>query len=330
VDPKSIVSNNTNAVFASGAAYAGTTVSGAAANIFTTFTNSPLAAASFGAGAALARFRLVGCALEAWYIGSELNCSGEAAALRAPDNQTLVGIDFPGILAFPTSKRVAVTTERKRISVRWLPTDPTDVEYSPTVGGAPSMAIVFNGLAGTAAWMAWEVWGIFEAVGQNVPNRSLSHADPEGFSAVLNAASALGDSVMGPAKRMASELIRLATAEMGNMSGHIARAAGPMIMGALRGYVDRRAHGGTRPIAAAPVAALTSVDRDTGIVTVEDGTEDYSAPSLGEQPTQPVPPHSVTQPGYDPQRVTSGPAGFTDIQALVDFLDLHFGRKTHL
>jgi hypothetical protein len=286
VDPKAIVAQNQPAVIYSAVpgTFAGDTfaVSGTAGTATST-VSTPYALVSFGAGNTLIRYRLVGCALKAYYSNTEMNLSGLLIGVRHPDNAALAGLTNAQVTAIPGVKLVAIDSKRVPMHVHWIPTDPTDVEYSGTVGtNLPSQGILFSGIASTSNWITWEVWGIFEAVGMSVMSRTMSHADPEGFSAVLTAAQSMGDTAYSGLRHTAAALVNAATSELWRMSGHLARGLGGMALnGAIRGI--RGGYGGPMQISG---NAIPVPDRTTHLPTKD--------PKDPKDPTQPTPPH--TQP----------------------------------
>lgn len=276
VDPRDSVTNDGSPVFYTTSAYAGTSfATSVTAGVAIGNMNGPYAVADYAGGVAgnlLKRFRLVGCALKVWYAGTEMNLSGEMIAVRHPDNVALAGLTNTQILAIPGSSRYPVTSLREMVHVHWIPVDPVDVEYSGVLAGsAPSMGILFTGVSGSQ--FNYEVWTIYEVIGLNVASRTASHADPEGFSAVLTAAQSIGDTSWTSIKSAAGNLVSMASAELSRMSGHVVRGAMHAGAAYLMGGMGRGASGPPR-------------------ITVEEMSHPgHSASS----PTQP-PPHSQPKP----------------------------------
>jgi hypothetical protein len=283
VNPRAVVTNDTACVTYSGPTYAGTAVNSGTGMVNAT-SNSPFTTVQYGNTATLLKSRLVGVMLKAWYLGTEMDMSGQMIAFRQPDNADVTNSTVNSLLSNNGAKRVPITSARKEVSVHWVPTDPADTEYNNGTTQLPPMCIAFTGVA-SKEWVAWEMWAQFEVIGQNAPSKTLSHADPEGFSAVLTAANQIGDSLYGSAKEAIGHLLSAATTELGRMSGHVIRGATQAAIGAAY-YGMRNAGGRANNVPTITGHAVIPSTHDTS-ATSSDQPQPASHPPDGE-PKVPV------------------------------------------
>lgn len=229
VKPNNLFSNTATGLCFSATSYAqsGFPVADTDIGVFRASTNAPFTSAQIGTTALLAQFRIVALGVRTWYTGTELNLSGEMVALRQPDNVSLLGTTYTQMLSFPAARRVAITSERLTIDTTWIPTKPRDLEFQDlTINDDYCLGIVVNGVASSASAFGFEVFGICEYIGSNVPSRTLSPADPEGFAAVLTAAQQTGDTWYGDAREAARSLLSNAASALAGMSStNVGRAA---------------------------------------------------------------------------------------------------------
>jgi hypothetical protein len=244
VNPLATCSSDSGSVLVSTTAYTGTgfpTTSGDV-GVTTLNGNAPVNNTNLASTAFGTQCRVVAVGLRAWYTGSELDLQGEMYALRQPDNESLLTITSAQALQFPTARRVAITSARAPFELTWIPVKPKETEFiSDSDFGGYSMGIIVTGKASTAGWVAIEVFSILEYIGGTVPNRSPSHADPQGFAAVLTAAQQNGDSWYGSAKTFAKSLVGAAASGLQYLSGSpkFMKAAGMgarMALGYATGY----------------------------------------------------------------------------------------------
>jgi hypothetical protein len=227
VNPQAFMVNDETSVFFSGSTYTGT---GFPAAVNTTGTsnassNSPFSAADLGENPASAQFRIVSVGVRTWYIGTELNLSGQMIGLRQPDNDSVLGLLVADVLGFDSARRVTTTSERVPLEVMWIPTQPRDLEYTSEVDTSfPCMGVLASGVA--QSFYAFEVYATAEFIGRNVTGKSPSHADPSGFAAVLTAAQSAGDSWVGSARDAGLALVRSAAEGLSELSGPALRYAG--------------------------------------------------------------------------------------------------------
>lgn len=201
-------------------------------------TNAPYAIS------AAVRFRLVACGIRVRYMGAELDLAGYTLAVRNPDNATLVGSTLTQCLAFDFAGWYPTTTMREYTSVVWMPADPDDEHFSSSsAGGVPCLAIWVNGTA--ASQFTYEVYSIVEYIGASVRGKTLSHADPSGYGAVLTAREhVIGDSYLGrTAKSVVAKLVSEAGDELSRMSGNVLRSGASIAAAAGMSYLMGRARG---------------------------------------------------------------------------------------
>lgn len=278
------------------------------AGVATAGANAGYPSGSFGSGSGLAKYRVIGCGLRAWYSGSELDLSGNILALRHPDNNSLFGNSRNDAQFFSGCRRIVNTTERNVVSVVYIPVNPEDITYDFNLARADyCLGIIFETKTGVSNAFAWEAFAIYELVGKSVPNRTISHADPEGFSAVLSALQTKGDTFVGSIANSAKQLLTAAYQEMASMSGplmqKIGRASGRFGMNTFTQAIGLGPGG--------PGALFLEGDSDPSAdgrrprVTVSD------AEKIGRIPptAPPVPEISVPDEGTSDNGVRFGPEG---------------------
>jgi hypothetical protein len=229
-----------NAIYYSSAAYAlltlpSTYVEG---GVSTTSVNSPWAAADFATTSLKLQGRVVGFSMTLTYIGTENNLGGVILSIRHPDNANMItGLTNANLNSFPTAERYAVTTKRDTITLVWVPTASTDVDYvTPSATDPLSMVMYVNSTAGNN--FTWAVNGIYETVGVNIPGKSDSHGDPSGFAAVLSTVENSSSSWAGSARSAVSGLVGAAGSELLRMGGRMAAAGGAGAMRLLSQYAQ--------------------------------------------------------------------------------------------
>lgn len=244
--PYGLFANNTLSVLSSITTYAGAGFPSTfpLLGVVSADTNSPYASASINTLALGIQFRVVACGVRVWYIGTEIDIQGEMFGFRHPDNETISGLSVAQVLSFSNTRRVAVDNQRRTLDVTWIPMKPQDLEFIGSFASSVfSIGIALTGAASKTNQFAYEVYGICEYVGANVPNRTPSSADPAGFAAALEAAQSTGDTWYGNARDATASLLKTAYQIAGNLSGsHVVRAAANygmrMAVGAATGYLS--------------------------------------------------------------------------------------------
>lgn len=255
-------------------------------------TNSLFTTAQIGPVVGRAKFRQVSCGVRVWYIGSELNLQGEMYGVREPDNNSLLGLSAATLLNYPSSRRVVVTSLRAPLEIIWIPVQPVELTFqTSTTNGAYSLGIVVTGPAASAGIFAYEVFSILEYVGSNVPMRTSSHADPVGFSSVLNAVQDTGDTWYGRARDFAKETVKVAASGLSALSNSrlaagVGQGIGSAMFGGRMSFPDTS---GTLP-------RLPSMERGRVTVTEE--------PEEGDKGSD----HLVLRPGHQGPFTTVEPS----------------------
>lgn len=221
VAPNNMFANNGQGVIISGPSYAqnGFPATTADVGVQVLSSNAPYNVAAIGDTPLGVQYRMVSIGVRTWYIGSELNLQGEMYGFRQPDNVSLLGLSNTTLLAFPSTRRVVVTSERAPLDVTWIPTKPAELEFWGTVAGSYSLGITLTGPAASTNIFGFEVFGIAEYIGSTVPQRTPSHADPAGFAAILTTAQRNGDTWYGDARAAASNLLSQAGGALRELSG---------------------------------------------------------------------------------------------------------------
>lgn len=239
VEPGVQCKSDLNSVFVSGATYTLVTfpVTYVETGLAGATSNSPFTAANFTSGGVQAR--LVGCVLKVWPLCKEQDLSGESYALSHPDNENLNGLTVADLNAYSGTLRHQTTTSREPIMVCWTPTRPADVDYTDmgAAQGTASMGVLVSGVAGSSGWMGYSVHCQWEAIGKLAPNKSLSVADPEGFSAVLTAVQAEGTSVYKSSTGAVKSLLADSYRYVKSMSGPVMNMAAKYAVGAGMSYL---------------------------------------------------------------------------------------------
>ena len=233
VAPKRFLSNDVTAYYFSTSLFALTTtpVTYVEAGVAIGYSNSPYLTAQYGATGTGLQGRAVGCMVRVWYTGTELNISGEAYAVRQPDNETMNGgYSVAGINAFPGSLRTPINSRREPIEVYYLPTKAAEVEYSvPSAADPTCMSIMLTGVAGEQ--FAYEIYGIFEAIGTGVPSTTRTAGDPNGLTAIIESAEAANSTYVGSAVSLGKSIISNASSALQYMS----EATGVSVKDIVRG-----------------------------------------------------------------------------------------------
>ena len=220
VNPQRLAVSDSGSIWRSGPTYAGAgfpATSGTVGNVVAN-TNAPYAQASIAETAYGTQYRVVSAGIRVWYQDTELNLSGEMLGVRQPDNQTLVNAPYDTIQGFPGTRRVANDSERNPLSVTWLPVKPSELEYSGApLAGAESLGIMFTGVNGVR--YGYDVYAIVEYIGYFVNTKTMSHADPAGFAAVLTAVQSEGDTWYGNARDAALHFLKTAAVAAQELTG---------------------------------------------------------------------------------------------------------------
>lgn len=193
--------------------------------------NAPFTTSSYGTAPNLLQGRVVGSMLRVWYIGTELNVSGETYAVRQPDNLNMSG-GFSGgqIMGFPGALRSPVTSQRKSVEVFYLPVQAADVQYGvPSPNDPRNITIMVAGVPGEL--FAYEFYAMHEIIGSNVPSVSRTAGDPVGLTAAIESAESSNSTYLGSAASLAKSLIKNAGEALTWMSD----ATGVSVNDAARG-----------------------------------------------------------------------------------------------
>lgn len=206
--------------------YAGSVISLAAVGVYNLNTNAPYATASMAGTPDSVGFRIVSAGFKITPVMKELDVGGEVALLRHPENLSLAGYDFNNLLAYDTSTRVAINSNRSSMYNMYQPVNPGDVDFSYSLAASPSNnfcmgALVTGGTAGNG--FSVECCAIIEYAGRNVPSKSFSEGDPEGFSAVLTSLNEESSTWAGSLAAHAGRVLSNAFSIIGESSGPVLR-----------------------------------------------------------------------------------------------------------
>jgi len=264
VDPGYGVCSDLQCVSVSSTAWAGSgqlPATMTAAGMVPTVNNGPFVSGQLSSQSLQAR--LVGCNLTVWPICAELDLQGELYAITHPDNESLLNMTVAQINGYPTSLRFPVDSSRRSITLSWSPTKPEDVDFNIMGHHQPSMAIIFTGKAATSNWLAYEVYWIYEYIGSTAAaGKSISYADPAGFSAVLTTLDTQGG-IYESGRAAVKSLVNAAGQYLYEMSGPVLTGAQGAVGASMAAYGMRamERYGGPRiPPPGAdvrPVAATT-------------------------------------------------------------------------
>lgn len=267
VSPNRFSANDgSSVVFSSAAGYASASpwLGTGGANTTTQNSNSPYAQASFGTGTGQVQYRMVGMGMRAWCISPEVDLGGDMIAFREPDNNSIANLTEDQIMAYTNVRRIPCDAMRTPALVCWIPTTPSEMEFgsTPTAGAACLGIAVFGAKAGNK--FSFEIFQVLEFIGSTVLGKTQSHADPEGFAAVLEAVEEQGDSWYGSAKNAGIKLVQAATEHLSHLSGNVLRKAGAAALEAAAYGVMNRMRGalGEQPARLAPGSVtVTEIDR---------------------------------------------------------------------
>lgn len=242
VFPHRMCKYDQNAVYYSGNtgtyALGGTVLSTGTTGAVAATPNSMYATASFS-GVAPIQARLVGCALYAWYVGTNNNLQGEFTGLSDPDNLDTQARAQSVLFGDDTVLRVPISEKRRAVVLSWFPSAPADYDFSDqTYNDNASICLLFNGTNSTAC-VSFEVYAIWEFIGNNAATRTLSASDPNGFAAVLTAGEAQGTSVYEDAKASVKQLLSSARQTLSDMSGPAASLLGKFVGSAAHSYMHQ-------------------------------------------------------------------------------------------
>jgi hypothetical protein len=240
MNPLAMCKNDATGVYdcSNNSTFNGTMIaSGVETGVNARVSNAPFAAASISSAGTQAR--VVAAGLYVWFQGADVDCQGEIMGYSHTDNEAVTGYSQANLLAQPTARRAVFSKDRKEMLLVWLPTRPSDVDYTDLSGATFSMGVLYNGAVGKAGWVGYDAFVICEYAGGNTPSRTMSMADPEGFSAVLTAAEARGTTALeAQGSAQASKgLVASAKDYLSQMSGPIADFAGRAIGSAAKTYM---------------------------------------------------------------------------------------------
>jgi hypothetical protein len=159
------------------------------------FTEAQLSAASFN-------WRLVSACIRARFMGSTMHDSGRMIGLVEPDHADLTGLTASQLEAYDEATKV----EFRDVGNQWFevkyngPTTAQEFQWlgDETAGtfaniGNAFMAVAVtnceSGVAGVPFSGEWEVYCNYEYIGAIVRGKTISFADPAGFSAAISVAS---------------------------------------------------------------------------------------------------------------------------------------------
>lgn len=221
-------------VYQTGSTYAGSTLTLAATGVSGASTNSPHNAANMTGAIPLLQARLVSAGLKLYPTMAEVDLNGTYVMLRNPDNQTLDTMNTSAMLAYETASRLPVDSSRRPACVLFNPVNPDELDYGSYTphSGRYCMGILVSGTASKT--FAWEASAVFEEIGSYAHGETPSHADPEGFAAVLNASSDAGSVGYGDALyKTAGQFVSAASQELKTLSGQVLPAIARMSVGAI-------------------------------------------------------------------------------------------------
>jgi len=149
------------------------------------------------------KYRVVGASIRIKYVGNLITCGGMANAFTDPNHATLSGATIVGISQFDTYFSQPISTLVKKndeyIYLTCTPVQEQDFEFqqdfisNATWTNAPYnnhfMGIVITGLP-VGESISWEAILMTEEVGQNVPDKTDTPADPNGVAIATNAIKA--------------------------------------------------------------------------------------------------------------------------------------------
>lgn len=177
------------------ATYAATMVTIIGGGVNAGLSNSDYAAATFGAAAVLAEYRVVSAGLRVRYAGTELNRGGDMFALHEPNHQSLAGATSTVMRGYLES--ITCPVVRTWTNVLYKPVLLTDTQYKNTFPTMTTTNVDFNNYMCIAVQAAdalvslnfdWEAYVNVELNGRNIQGRTPSLYDPVGFAAVQNEA----------------------------------------------------------------------------------------------------------------------------------------------
>lgn len=150
------------------------------AGIDTANFNSPFTYSQFNTGSGAVEWRPVSIGVRVRYSGTELNRGGTIYAIEEPDHMDLNNEGVAGLMAYPKCYRAHVT--REWTTCNWLPKRATEVEYTALSYyknlSFPLMIMIVAPTADPASY-DFEVVMNYEAIGYQVPTRTMSYAADE-------------------------------------------------------------------------------------------------------------------------------------------------------
>lgn len=189
-------------VLSAAATTEGTTLNNAGSGsvLQSNYTNAGFVEAQLAAGTL--QWRLVSACIRARFMGSTMHDSGRFIGLVEPDHEDLTGLTAAQLEAYDEATKV----EFKSFGNNWFevvyngPTVAKEFAWSgdegvstfPTIGNAFMAIAVVNCESGTAAVPfagEWEAYMNYEYIGPVVRGKTISFADPSGFSAAVSVAA---------------------------------------------------------------------------------------------------------------------------------------------
>jgi hypothetical protein len=209
-------------------------------------SNAPYALSAFGVNGVLARVVAAGMRVRPIYAETDLN--GQVYAMRHPDNRSLAGFTATEMAAYAESGIFPVTNARKWIGVVWKPVNPDESEFVSDLTAQSSkycLGLMVQGRtpAQGSDLYAVEMYVIAEYIGPNVNSKTLSLADPQGFSAVLNASELEGDTRDGSWAGFAHKISAVAGNMLSAMSGAAQSPLGQTLVRGAANVVANRLNG---------------------------------------------------------------------------------------
>jgi hypothetical protein len=267
MNPFNAIVNDLALVYQTGSTYAGTTLTTAATGVTTASSNSPHNNSNFGNG--YLQYRIVSAGLRVYPTMAEIDLNGVYAMLRNPDNQTLNTFDQTNILAYEAASRLPIDSSRRPVCVLFAPVNPEELDYgvqTPHTSKA-CMGIMVTGTASKT--FAWEAAVVVEEVGSYAHGETPSHADPDGFAAVLNAANDAGSVGFGDSLyKSGVAFAQAAAGQLAGLTSVVGAAAGRYVASSVARTLAGSYSRGTMGSGGPSIAAAGVIGASPGSKTI--------------------------------------------------------------
>lgn len=166
-------------------------------------SNSPYDTSSFNAGKIAGR--IVSYKFRIRYTGTALNKGGTYTGLQEPTHDSLALNTVAQLQSHTTCKRVNVADLKKGqwFEISYRPSDPDDIAFVDSIARTNAYDGVYKTDGHEIAWDAYpfiavyiscptagstfdfEQWAVVEYAGPNVPGKSITPPDPQGYACVV-------------------------------------------------------------------------------------------------------------------------------------------------